>query len=99
MSSIASKINDVSHTRAIDVSQSNPLLVKLVVKIKHWRVIHSYFGSKATMAKVWPVAYLAIANARKISKAVSRHIGQVDRLSFICKYQARPLFFIKSLMH
>ena len=92
---IANRIGVFSITTAVDVGQTDPLLVELVRIVEPRRVVHRHPGAKAAVAEVRPVAHLAVAEADDVGEAVAGDVGQVDGLGPVGKDDAGTLFFIE----
>src|SRR5713226_3684705 len=68
---IATQINDVGGTRAVDVGKTDALLIELIRVIEPRRVVHGDLGAEATIAQVGPVADFAVADADQVGRTVA----------------------------
>ena len=65
------QVDDVGGPAAIDVSQPNAPVVELIRVVEMRRVVHRHLGAETAIAKVGPVADLAVADAGEIGEAVA----------------------------
>ena len=75
LNAVASQVDDVSRAGAIDISQSDALLVELVGVVEQWRIVHGHLSTKASVAQVGPVTDLAVANAHQIGESIAGKVG------------------------
>ena len=74
-------------------------MIELIRSVEPRRVIHSYFGAEAPVAKIRPVADFAIANAHNVSEAITGKIRQKSRLGGICEGDHWTFFFVARLAY
>jgi hypothetical protein len=94
---ISREVDNVCRTRAIDVGQADPLVVKPVGVVEPWRVVHDNLGAEAPKPEVWPVADAAVADADEVAGAVSTHVSKVYRLLRVGKDDCRSTLFVPRL--
>ena len=72
------QVNDVGRAGAVDVGQSNTLVVELVQLVEVWGAVHVDLRAEPSVAEVGPVTNLAVANAHQIRQTVAAEIGEED---------------------
>ena len=95
---VAVQVDDVGGAGAVDVGQSNALVIELVRVVEMGRMVHRHLGAEPAVAEVRPVADLAVADADEIGEAVAAQVCEIDGLGAVGKHQAGAFFFIQRLM-
>ena len=92
---VASKINKVGCSSAVDVGKTNPGWVEEVGSVEPWRPIHRHLRTEKTVPEIGPVTDLAGPDAHEITEAVSRHIRKKDGLALVREDQFGPFLLIE----
>ena len=79
------QIDDVGRSRAVDVGQTDTLLIELVLSVEPRRVVHRHLGAETAVAQIRPVADFAVANANNVREAVTGEVGEKNSLGGVCK--------------
>src|SRR6185503_5328917 len=93
------QIDDVGDARAIDIGKSDTYLIELIGRVEPRSARHRHLRSELSVTKIGPIANLAVANARKISHTIARHIGNEDRLCAVGEKEMRAFLFVEQLPH
>ena len=80
MHAVTMQVNDVGRAGAVDIGQSDALMVELVGVVEIRCLVHSDLSTEAAVAEVRPVANLAVADAHQVGKTIAAHVGEVDGL-------------------
>src|SRR5438067_4943799 len=93
------KIDDVAGTGAVDVSKPNAAAIKEIRGLEPGSVVHGDLRTEVAIAKVGPIAHLAIADANQVGQPVPRQIRDEDGLGAVGKDQLRTLLFVDRLLN
>src|ERR1041385_2972147 len=93
--SFTRQVDYVVGSGSIYICDTNTRVLKLIGIIKPGRVIHGDFGAESTVAKVGPVADLAVANPDEGGQTIAAHVSQVNRLCAVGKNQTRASLLIR----
>ena len=97
MHAVAVEVNDISGTRAIDIGETDAFLIELIRVVEPRRVVHRHLGTKTTVAEIWPVADVSVADADEVGEAVATHVGEIDRLCAVGEDELWAGLFVAGL--
>ena len=91
---VAADINDVDAAGAVDVGEPDPARVEALLVGEARGAVHRHLGTETAIAKIWPIAGLAIADPSDVGQAVTGHVGEKDRLRSVGEYDLRPALLV-----
>src|SRR5205807_5904438 len=96
---LRAEVDDIGGPTPVYIAQPDASRIVVFGVFEPWRVIHRHLGAEAAVAKIRPVAHVAIPDAHQVVQSIARHVGSEDGLRAIGEDEMWPGLLVARLWH